>query len=197
MLHVVTTVGQCCCILVTWSLFLKGRNVNPEGLVRTRWAVNPSVALQGVSASVRKVGTGLRTHSAALIIPQAPCASPLRDTWQGFLVFWYYYPRGSLTDENVGVPLMWRRFPLKRSSVPERRGDMGQLYGATLLPFGALCVVFLWESGASSIRTTLAVDTSRWVPWTWLGDPKNILIFCEWTAVCWWRHVNLIHNKIN
>ncbi|KAI3377006.1 hypothetical protein L3Q82_000231 [Scortum barcoo] len=38
---------------------------------------------------------------------------------------------------------------------------MGQLYGATLLPFGALCVVFLWESGASSIRTTLAVDTSR------------------------------------
>ncbi|XP_063738330.1 collagen and calcium-binding EGF domain-containing protein 1-like [Eleginops maclovinus] len=38
---------------------------------------------------------------------------------------------------------------------------MGQLYGATLLPFGAICVVFLWESGASSIRATLAVDTSR------------------------------------
>ncbi|KAF3832127.1 hypothetical protein F7725_025792, partial [Dissostichus mawsoni] len=33
---------------------------------------------------------------------------------------------------------------------------MGQLYGATLLPFGAICVVFLWESGASSIRATLA-----------------------------------------
>ncbi|KAG7482462.1 synaptotagmin-5-like [Solea senegalensis] len=48
-----------------------------------------------------------------------------------------------------------------RSSLSVRRGDMGQLYGATLLPFGALCVVFLWESGASSIRTTLAVDTSR------------------------------------
>ncbi|XP_065808499.1 collagen and calcium-binding EGF domain-containing protein 1-like [Labrus bergylta] len=38
---------------------------------------------------------------------------------------------------------------------------MGQLYGATLLPFGAICVVFLWESCASSIRTTDAVDTSR------------------------------------
>ncbi|XP_062418053.1 collagen and calcium-binding EGF domain-containing protein 1-like isoform X2 [Pungitius pungitius] len=38
---------------------------------------------------------------------------------------------------------------------------MGQLYGATLLPFGAICVAFLWESGASSIRATLAVDASR------------------------------------
>ena len=38
---------------------------------------------------------------------------------------------------------------------------MGQLNGAGLLPFGAICVVFMWESGASSIRMTLAVDTSR------------------------------------
>ncbi|KAM4593836.1 collagen and calcium-binding EGF domain-containing protein 1-like [Odontesthes bonariensis] len=38
---------------------------------------------------------------------------------------------------------------------------MGQLNGASLLPFGAICVVFMWESGASSIRMTLAVDTSR------------------------------------
>ncbi|KAM9766088.1 collagen and calcium-binding EGF domain-containing protein 1-like [Menidia menidia] len=38
---------------------------------------------------------------------------------------------------------------------------MGQLNGAGLLPFGAICVVFLWDSSASSIRTTLAVDTSR------------------------------------
>lgn len=42
-------------------------------------------------------------------------------------------------------------------------GDMGQLYGAALLPFGAICVLLLLlrESGASSMRSTLAVDTSR------------------------------------
>uniref|UniRef100_A0A3Q2QMU2 Collagen and calcium-binding EGF domain-containing protein 1-like n=1 Tax=Fundulus heteroclitus TaxID=8078 RepID=A0A3Q2QMU2_FUNHE len=39
--------------------------------------------------------------------------------------------------------------------------DMAQINGATLLPFGAICAVFLWESGASSIRTTISVDTSR------------------------------------
>lgn len=50
--------GSAAVYSVTWSLFFKGRNVNPEGLVRTQWAVNPSVALQGVSASVRKVGRG-------------------------------------------------------------------------------------------------------------------------------------------
>lgn len=82
-------IGCAVVYLVTLSLSFKGRNVNPEGLVRTHWAVKPSVALQGVSASVRKVRTGLRTRSAALIIPQAPCASPLRDTWQGFLILSY------------------------------------------------------------------------------------------------------------
>lgn len=64
--------------LVTSGLFFKARNVNPEGLVRAHWAVNPSLVLQGVSASVSQAGTRLRTHSAALLIAQAPCASPLR-----------------------------------------------------------------------------------------------------------------------
>lgn len=158
-LYVISTNGQCRCML---SLFFKGRNVNPQGLVRTHWAVNPSVALQGVSASVRKVGTGLRTHRTALTIAQSPCASPLWDTWHKD--FWYFDSTtgaGHWQMNILAFLLMWRRFPLNGSSVPERRGDMGQLYGATLLPFGAICVVFLWESGASSIRTTLAVDTSR------------------------------------
>lgn len=60
--HVIATDGQWGCIL-SGSLLFRGRNVNPEGLVRTHGAVNPSVALQGVSASVRKVGTRLRTRS--------------------------------------------------------------------------------------------------------------------------------------
>lgn len=90
------------------------------------------------------------------------------------------------------VLLMWRRFHLNRSSVPERTGDMGQLYGATLLPFGAICVVFLWESGASSIRTTLAVDTSRYVWYTWLENPKKAQSFVD---QCLWRRV--IHNILN
>ncbi|KAI9542075.1 hypothetical protein NQZ68_023658 [Dissostichus eleginoides] len=66
---------------------------------------------------------------------------------------------------------------------------MGQLYGATLLPFGAICVVFLWESGASSIRATLAVDTSR------AECPDNKILTVEYPCVgaggksstCWRR----------
>lgn len=41
---------------VALSRFFGCWNVNPGGLVRTHWAVNLSVALQGVSALVRKVG---------------------------------------------------------------------------------------------------------------------------------------------
>ncbi|XP_053172705.1 collagen and calcium-binding EGF domain-containing protein 1-like [Scomber japonicus] len=54
---------------------------------------------------------------------------------------------------------------------------MGQLYGATLLPFGALCVVFLWESSASSIRATLGVDTSR------TECPDNKILTVEYSCV--------------
>ncbi|KAF0043515.1 hypothetical protein F2P81_004852, partial [Scophthalmus maximus] len=57
------------------------------------------------------------------------------------------------------------------------RGDMGQLYGATLLPFGAICVVLLWESGASSVRTTLARDTSR------AECPENRILTVEYPCV--------------
>ncbi|XP_061562965.1 collagen and calcium-binding EGF domain-containing protein 1-like [Cololabis saira] len=54
---------------------------------------------------------------------------------------------------------------------------MAQLHGATLLPFGAMCVVFLWESGASSIRTTLEVDTSR------TECPDNKILTVEYPCV--------------
>uniref|UniRef100_A0A096MGN9 Collagen and calcium-binding EGF domain-containing protein 1-like n=1 Tax=Poecilia formosa TaxID=48698 RepID=A0A096MGN9_POEFO len=54
---------------------------------------------------------------------------------------------------------------------------MGQINGATLLPFGAICAVFLWESGASSIRTTISVDTSR------LECPDNKILTVEYPCV--------------
>ncbi|XP_017284159.1 collagen and calcium-binding EGF domain-containing protein 1-like [Kryptolebias marmoratus] len=54
---------------------------------------------------------------------------------------------------------------------------MGQLNGATFLPFGAICVVFLWESGASSIRTTVEVDTSR------MECPDNKILTVEYSCV--------------
>lgn len=96
-------------------------------------------------------------HSAALH------ASPLRDPWPGELWCFDGSCHGSMTEENIDVLLVWRRFVQDWSRFRLRSGDMDQLYGATLLPFGALCLVFLWESAASSIRTTLSVDTSRWV----------------------------------
>ncbi|KAF7212848.1 collagen and calcium-binding EGF domain-containing protein 1 isoform X1 [Nothobranchius furzeri] len=54
---------------------------------------------------------------------------------------------------------------------------MGQLNAATLLPFGAFWVVFLWESGASSIRTTASVDTSR------MECPDNKILTVEYSCV--------------
>ncbi|MEQ2243336.1 hypothetical protein ILYODFUR_006069 [Ilyodon furcidens] len=54
---------------------------------------------------------------------------------------------------------------------------MGQINGATLLPFGAICAVFLWESGASSIRTTISVDTSR------MECPDNKILTVEYSCV--------------
>ncbi|XP_056135149.1 collagen and calcium-binding EGF domain-containing protein 1-like [Lampris incognitus] len=54
---------------------------------------------------------------------------------------------------------------------------MGQLHGATLLPFGALFSVFLWETGASSIRTTFGVDTSG------KACPENRILTVEYSCV--------------
>ncbi|KAM8876216.1 collagen and calcium-binding EGF domain-containing protein 1-like [Synchiropus picturatus] len=54
---------------------------------------------------------------------------------------------------------------------------MGQLFGSSLLPFGAIFAVFLWESGASSIRTTLGVDTSR------AECPDNKILTVEYPCV--------------
>uniref|UniRef100_A0A3P9MKA5 EGF-like domain-containing protein n=1 Tax=Oryzias latipes TaxID=8090 RepID=A0A3P9MKA5_ORYLA len=55
---------------------------------------------------------------------------------------------------------------------------MGQINGATLLPLGAICAVFLWESGASSIRTTFSVDTSRTTE-----CPDNKILTVEYPCV--------------
>lgn len=54
---------------------------------------------------------------------------------------------------------------------------MAQLSGVTLLPFGAMCVVFLWECDASSIRTTLGVDTSR------TECPENKILTVEYPCM--------------
>ncbi|XP_067105197.1 collagen and calcium-binding EGF domain-containing protein 1-like [Osmerus mordax] len=54
---------------------------------------------------------------------------------------------------------------------------MGKLCCATLLPFVTICVIFLWESGASSIRTTFGVDTSG------EGCPENKVLTVEYPCV--------------
>lgn len=133
--------------LVTSGLFFKARNVNPEGLVRAHWAVNPSLALQGVSASVSQAGTRLRTHSAALLIPQAPCASPLRDTSQGFLWFEYYQQCGWLTDENTGRFADVKAISIGRIICPgARRGHGSALWCHSLTIWRYLCflLVGIW-----------------------------------------------------
>ncbi|XP_029495404.1 collagen and calcium-binding EGF domain-containing protein 1-like [Oncorhynchus nerka] len=55
---------------------------------------------------------------------------------------------------------------------------MGQLCAATLLPFGAICVVFIWDCGASSsIKTRFAVLTS--------GEecPENKVVTVEYPCI--------------
>lgn len=159
--------------------------------MRPHWAGKPSVAVWSLSAlcsaSVRKVGTALwmrgTLHSAALH------ASPLRDPWPGELWCFDGSCHGSMTEENIDVLLVWRRFVQDWSRFRLRSGDMDQLYGATLLPFGALCLVFLWESAASSIRTTLSVDTSRWV-WRSAGWGIGHLFKGCW---CFWI---MTHNPV-
>ena len=159
------SVGQWGCLL-SCGLFFGGRNVNPEGLVSSN-----KLSRKPFSSSPRglplppcvKLGSGCAAQLS--LSTQAPRASTPRDTWlriaevlgaTTFLGQWQRKTEASCWREGV---LSWADRLSRRAE-----GDMGQLYGATLLPFGAICVVFLWESGASSIRTTLAVDTSRWVP---------------------------------
>lgn len=158
--------------LVTSGLLFKARNVNPEGLVRAHWAVNPSLALQGVSASVSQAGTRLRTHSAALLIPQAPCASPLRDTSQGFLFFEHCQPRGWLTDENTGRFADVKAISLEQIICPgAQRGHGSTLWCHSLtiwrylcfFPVGIWCQLYQDDARGGHLEVSLVVLISGWM----------------------------------
>ncbi|KAM4602645.1 collagen and calcium-binding EGF domain-containing protein 1-like [Polymixia lowei] len=87
--------------------------------------------------------------------------------------------RASLTDEirAVQFEVYGDAKANKQIVLSLSARDMGQLYGATLFPFGAICVVFLWESGASSIRTSFGVDTSG------KECPENNVLTVEYSCV--------------
>ncbi|MED6235161.1 hypothetical protein ATANTOWER_018068 [Ataeniobius toweri] len=87
-----------------------------------------------------------------------------------------HYLRGLLTQGSRDI---WRMLSVTSADHLSRsvKRDMGQINGATLLPFGAICAVFLWESGASSIRTTISVDTSR------MECPDNKILTVEYSCV--------------
>lgn len=154
----------------------------------TLWAVNPSLALQGVSASVRQVGTRLRTHSAALIISQDPCASPPRDTSQGFLIFSYYQPRGWLTDESTGRFADVKSISLEQIICPgAQRGHGSTLWCDSLtiwrylccFPVGIWCQLYQDDACSGHLEVSL-VDLIRgswsFVNECWMAEAIQFII---------------------
>ncbi|XP_061819548.1 collagen and calcium-binding EGF domain-containing protein 1-like isoform X1 [Nerophis lumbriciformis] len=54
---------------------------------------------------------------------------------------------------------------------------MGHVHGGTLLVFCAMCAALMWDSGASSIRTTHALDTSQ------AECPDNKILTVEYPCI--------------
>lgn len=177
-----------CALVVTLSLFFKGRNVNPEGLVRAHWAVNPSLALQGVSASVRQVGTRLRTHSAQLLSAHRLHVRHLCGiTQQDFWFFHTTSPRAWLTDENTVGLLMWRRF---HSNHQSRSAEGTWVNFMVRLSYHlALSVLF-------SCGNLVPALSGQRLPWTPRGKSRGLdqgIWGGSWSFVndCWWRHSSM------